>query len=33
MTADNIEVAIVDETKVFRSLSVAEIQDYLDEAS
>jgi len=32
MTCDNIEVAVVDDTRVFRSLTAAEIQDYLDEA-
>ena len=33
MSAENIEVAIVDEKREFRKLDVQEIQDYLDEAS
>lgn len=32
MTSDNIEVGIVDSSKVFRVLSAAEIKDYLEEA-
>jgi 20S proteasome subunit alpha 2 len=33
MTEHNIEVAIVDESRVFRVLTPAEVKDYLDEAT